>query len=131
MLYVCVETRDGKRLSITQIAKEINAPEAFTAKILQTLARHEKISSIKGPGGGFYISADAPPVKVMEIVDIMDGKAAFERCGLGLKKCGDKRPCPIHKEFRSYSSRLKNLLETKTIEEMSRDIRLGKSFLMN
>jgi Rrf2 family protein len=130
-IHICVETREGSRLGISQIAEAIESPEPFTAKILQTLARHSLISSAKGPGGGFFIDKKATPIKVMDIVELIDGKQALERCGLGLKACSEDHPCPIHKEFKSYASRLKNLLENKTIQDLSRDVISGKAFLMN
>ena len=131
VIHICIETKDGSRLSIAEIAKEIDSPEPFTAKILQSLARHNVISSAKGPGGGFYIDAAAKPIPVMDIIDLIDGKHAFERCGLGLKECSETKPCPIHNEFKSYSLRLKNLLETKTIQDLAKGITSGKSYLAN
>jgi Rrf2 family iron-sulfur cluster assembly transcriptional regulator len=131
VIHICIETNDGSKLGIAHIAQAIDSPEPFTAKILQTLARHGIISSSKGPGGGFYIDPKAKPIKVMDIVDLVDGKQAFERCGLGLKECSEDHPCPIHKEFKSYSARLKGLLENKTIQEFAKDIAAGRSFLMN
>ncbi|MFN8322326.1 MAG: Rrf2 family transcriptional regulator [Chitinophagales bacterium] len=131
VIHICIETKDGSRLSIAEIAKEIDSPEPFTAKILQSLARHNVISSAKGPGGGFYIDAAAKPIPVMDIIDLIDGKHAFERCGLGLKECSETKPCPIHNEFKSYSLRLKNLLETKTIQDLAKGIASGKAYLAN
>ena len=131
MIHICKETKDGSRLRFSQVAEAIDSPEPFTAKILQTLARHGFISSAKGPGGGFYIEPDAEPIIVMEVVDLIDGHGAFERCGLGLKECDANHPCPIHNEFVSYSNRLKKLLETKTIQDFAREIKSGRAFLMN
>lgn len=130
-IHLCMETKDGGRLSIAEISEAIDSPEPFTAKILQTLARHGIISSAKGPGGGFFIESKAKPIIIMDIVHLIDGKHAFERCGLGLKECDASHPCPIHNEFSSYSLRLKKLLETKTIQEFSKEIKAGKAFLMN
>ncbi len=131
VIHLCMETKGGGRLSIAEISEAIDSPEPFTAKILQTLARHGIISSAKGPGGGFFIESKAGSIKVIEIIDLIDGKHAFERCGLGLKECDANHPCPIHNEFASYSSRLKKLLETKTIQEFSKEIKEGRAFLMN
>jgi len=130
-IHLCMKTKDGGRLSIAEISEAIDSPEPFTAKILQTLARHEIISSAKGPGGGFFIESKAEPIKVIEMIDLIDGKHAFDRCGLGLKNCDANHPCPIHNEFASYSSRLKKLLETKTIQQFATEIKAGKAFLMN
>ena len=131
VIHLCMETKDGKRLSIAEIAEAIDTPEPFTAKILQTLARHEIVSSAKGPGGGFFIPENSEPIIVMDIVHLIDGKHAFERCGLGLKECDESHPCPIHNEFKSYASRLKKLLETKTIQDFAKDIIKGNAFLVN
>lgn len=131
VIHLCIETRNGGRLGIVEIAQAIESPEAFTGKILQTLAKHEIISSSKGPGGGFFINPNSNPILVMDIVQLIDGKHAFERCGLGLKECSEDYPCPIHKEFKSYSTRLKNLFEKKTIQDLAKEIASGRSFLLN
>lgn len=131
MIHLCMETKDGSRLGVAEIATAIESPEPFTAKILQTLSRHGFVSSAKGPGGGFYMGNDAEPILVIDIVELIDGRGAFERCGLGLKECNEDHPCPIHNEFKSYSSRLKRLLETKTIQDFARDIKAGRAFLVN
>lgn len=131
VLHICMNTRDGSRLGIKEIAEEIESPEPFTAKILQELARKRIISSAKGPGGGFFIDPKAKPIVMMEIVEAIDGMGAFERCGLGLKECSEDHPCPIHKEFKSYSARLKNLLTYKTVQEMAKSLAEGRTFISN
>ena len=130
-IHICIETKDGSRVGIKQIAAEIDTPEAFTAKILQTLVRQGVILSSKGPGGGFYIEPDAEPIPVIKIIDALDGKHAFERCGLGLKECSEDHPCPIHNEFKTYSQRLKNLLMTKSVQDLATSIESGRTFLSN
>lgn len=131
VIHICMETKDGRRLSIAEIAQAIESPEPFTAKILQTLARHKVVSSAKGPGGGFYIADGAPPIVVMDLVKLIDGSSAFERCGLGLKQCDERHPCPIHNQFKAYSVRLKKMLETKTVQDFAKEIKSGRAFLLN
>ena len=61
VIHLCMETHEGGRLSINDIAVAIDSPEPFTAKILQTLSKHKIISSAKGPGGGFYVEQKKKP----------------------------------------------------------------------
>lgn len=131
VIHLCITTGNGSRLNISEIAEAIDSPEPFTAKILQSLSRNGIISSSKGPGGGFYIDHRQKPLHVIDIVYVMDGREAFERCGLGLKKCSEEHPCPIHHEFRGYSRKLKQLLENKTVQDLATDIIMGKAFLTN
>ena len=128
-IYIFMVTKDGSRIGLKQIAVEIDSPESFIAKILQTLVRQGIILSMKGPGGGFYIDPGAKSIPVIKIIEAMDGKHAFDRCGLGLKVCSDSRPCPIHNEFKGYSQRLKNLLMTKSVQELAESITSGRAYL--
>lgn len=131
VIHLCIESRGGKKLKIKEIASAIDSPEPYTAKVLQTLTKRKVISSVKGPGGGFFIDPKAKPIPVIKVIDAIDGRGAFERCGLGLKECSAKNPCPIHDEFISYSSQLKNLLMHKTVQELVIGIESGKTFIIN
>jgi DNA-binding IscR family transcriptional regulator len=62
-------------------------------------------------------------------VEAIDGRALFTGCGLGLKQCSEKEPCPIHDKFKSIRNALKNMLEQTTIEELGKKLKTGKSVL--
>ena len=131
-LYISIKSINGSRLGIPEIAKEIDAPVAFTAKILQTLVREGVISSIKGPNGGFFINPKSEPISLATIVKAIDGSDdVLHTCTLGLKECSDKFPCPIHHEIKHYKERLKKVMKESTIQDLSRDLSKGKTFLKN
>jgi Rrf2 family transcriptional regulator, iron-sulfur cluster assembly transcription factor len=132
VLYVSIKSVSGARLSIPEIAKEIDAPVAFTGKILQTLVREEIISSIKGPNGGFYIDPKSKPVALSDIVNAIDGTDdVLHACALGLKECSDKFPCPIHGEIKIYKDRLRTVMKETTVQSLAHDLSKGKTFLKN
>lgn len=128
-LYIAIKSNSDARLSIPEIAGEIDSPVPFTAKILQTLARAGVISSIKGPNGGFYLDPKAKPVPLNVIIKAIDGEDVLYTCSLGLKECSDKFPCPIHHEIKAYKDRLKKIMKEKTIQELATDLDQGKTFL--
>lgn len=92
-----------KNVGVKEIAEALNMPQQFLSKILQQLARHGLISSIKGPNGGFYINEANTKVTLLDIVECMDGKGALSGCLLGLPVCSVEDPCPLHHHF--YESR--------------------------
>ncbi len=130
-LYISIKSIDGSKLGIQEIAKEIDSPAHFTAKILQTLTREGIISSIKGPNGGFYLDPKAKPVPLTAIVRAIDGEDILHSCSLGLKECSDKFPCPIHNDIKAYKERLRKILKEKTLQELGGDLVKGKTFLKN
>jgi DNA-binding IscR family transcriptional regulator len=65
----------------------------------------------------------------MTVVKIVDGFEIFDRCGIGLKTCSDKNPCPIHFSYKEVKQRIKDLLSEKTLSELGEDVLKGKSIV--
>ena len=129
-IYIALNSYDGQRVSLKEIAREINSPEAFTAKILQDLVRHKIINSVKGAYGGFEIEKqDIATIKLAQIVNAIDGDSIYHGCGLGLDVCDANHPCPVHDQFITVRNELKHMLETTNLEKLAMDIKSGASFL--
>lgn len=122
MLYIAQKTQEGERIGIKEISKGIDSPEAFMAKILQDLSRKGLVMSIKGPNGGFYIDSSTRKISLAEVVTAIDGDDLFTGCGLGLKACNERKPCPIHNQFKEIRIKLKSMLESTYVEEFSEDL---------
>lgn len=130
-LYIAAKSIDGAKLGIPEIAKEIDSPAHFTAKILQTLSREGIISSVKGPHGGFYLDPKSKPIPLNAIVKAIDGDDILSSCSMGLKQCSDKFPCPIHHEIKAYKDRLRVVMKEKTLQHLSVELAAGKTYLRN
>lgn len=121
---------NGERVGLKVIAKEIASPEAFTAKILQTLSRNKIVSSIKGPRGGFEIpSVNMENLRLYQIVKAIDGEELMEECGLGLKACNPEKPCPIHHQFKDIRTNLVKMLRETTVHDLAIGMKDGATFL--
>jgi len=129
-IFIATSSYEKQRVSLKEIAKEIASPEAFTAKILQNLVRHNIINSVKGAYGGFEIEKQKiATIKLSQIVIAIDGDKIFNSCGLGLDTCDENHPCPVHDKFKIVRDNLKNMLEQTNLEELALDIKSGASFL--
>lgn len=129
-IFIATNSFQNNRVSPKEIAKEINSPEAFTAKILQALVKHDIINSSKGAHGGFDIDKkDVSTIKLSQIVNAIDGDKIYNGCGLGLERCNENHPCPVHDKFKIVRNELKLMLENTTIEELALNIKSGTSFL--
>jgi len=129
-IFIAINSYAGRRVSPKEIAKEIDSPQAFTAKILQDLVRHKVINSVKGAHGGFEIDKnDIALIKLTQIVNAIDGDTIYNGCGLGLEKCDENHPCPVHDKFKAVRDELKDMLENTTLAELALNITSGMSFL--
>ncbi|WEA03030.1 RrF2 family transcriptional regulator [Mucilaginibacter sp. SJ] len=125
VFFIAQRTADGSRVGIKEIAVNIDSPEHFLAKILQDLSRRGIIQSVKGPNGGFYLDAQSLARPLSDVIEAVDGGGIFRDCGLGLKECSSKNPCPLHHDFLDVRNRLQNMLESVTISQFNEDLNLG------
>ncbi len=129
-VYIAQQSLQHRRVSLKDIAEEIDSPTAFTAKILHQLAKAGLLDSVKGPTGGFQIEEERiDALKLSAIVFAIDGNSVYEGCGLGLKRCNEKRPCPIHEKFAVVREELKRMLENTSLFELASGLELGQTCL--
>lgn len=130
-VFIASKAQAKTKTGFKEIAREIDAPEAFTAKILQSLNKNGIITSTKGPYGGFYCNEDQLQLPALKIVEVIDGLAFFKACGLGLKECSDSRPCPLHYTYaRTRDQLLKTFTET-SIEQLAKNLQDGNAYVNN
>ena len=127
VIFICEKSKQELKVNVKEISLEADVPEQYLAKVLQQLSKQKIISSTKGPKGGFYINKDQKDLKLIDLVIAIDGDSLFNGCGLGLKNCNEKTPCPMHKYFKSIRNNLKEMLQITTIEELTRDLKKGKT----
>lgn len=129
-IFIASQSYQNHRVGLKDIAKKIDSPEAFTAKILQILARNNIIKSIKGVHGGFEIPKETMnQIKLSQIVTAIDGDSVFTGCGLGLSQCSEDHPCPVHDKFVAIRNELSSMLENTNLEELAIGIKSGETFL--
>ena len=129
IIYIAAESGKNRKVGIAEICINIEAPQHYTAKILQTLSRNKLVSSQKGLGGGFYLDKEQLKLPLITVVMAMDGPSLFSGCGLGLKHCNEASPCTIHDKFKSIRSDLRKMTEETTIEELGTSLKDGNSVL--
>ena len=130
MIYIVRQTRDGSKAGIKDIARYTDTPEPFIAKVLQILSRQGIVSSSKGPNGGFYIPANTKGTPLIDIVKAIDGNKLCVSCGLGIKNCNSRTPCPIHFEYAAIRERITEMLKTTNILDLAEGIDKGETFLI-
>jgi Rrf2 family protein len=131
MIFVAQKSKEGSRVGIKEIAKGTAAPEHFIAKIMQELGRKKLVHSIKGPNGGFYMDQFDLKISLADIVRALDGNSIYSDCVLGLKTCNEKKPCPVHDQYRDIKKNLIKMIEDNTIGDFNTKLDSGKFFLVN
>lgn len=131
-IHIAKNSSEEKKLGIEEIAKSIDSPKSFTAKILQLLAKDNKIiSSVRGPNGGFFITEKAKKLPVRSILVAMGESEVLDKCVLGLNKCSEIKPCPMHVKYKVIKAQIVKLFESKTIQHLVNEMDNGANLISN
>jgi len=120
--YIASRSRDSEKIGIKQISEDLSLPTPFLAKILQLLARQKILSSSKGPHGGFSMLKDPQKVKLIDIVNTIDGQDVFTNCVMHNGSCqagnAEQKKCPLHDDYENSRKELIKLFSNKTINDL-------------
>lgn len=106
---------------VKNIAEEEQIPSHFLAKILQQIARKGLLRSSKGPTGGFCLKVSASKLKLIDIIEAVDGLSSFNACAGGLPECTSARACSLCDRWKPVQSRIMVFLGKTTIADLVRD----------
>lgn len=120
---------EGKYAMVKNIAEAEGVPAAFVAKILQQLAKKGLLRSSKGPTGGFALRMDAAEIRLLDIVETVDGLAPYQQCASGLSECNDDVPCSMHDSWVVLRSRIMDYLGKNTIADLAKALEQKKKAL--
>nr|WP_315030176.1 Rrf2 family transcriptional regulator [uncultured Chryseobacterium sp.] len=129
LIYIAQQSKNGSRVGIKDISRNISSPEYFIAKILQDLSRKGFVQSAKGPNGGFYMDQKNLSMSIADIVREVDGDKLFSGCGLGLEQCSETHPCPLHDQFKCIRDNLREMLENSKIQMFVDNLDLQLTYL--
>ena len=110
--------RDDFIFNAKEISDELKVPKEFVSKMLQTLTDSGIVGSKKGKNGGFFLARQPSDIKLIEIVEAIDGLAVFKSCVLGFPNCGTDHPCPVHDKWGKIRDEAYNMLCDETLEQL-------------
>jgi Rrf2 family protein len=129
LVFIQLQNWENRRPGVAETAKEIEAPVAFTAKILHQLTTHQLLESMKGRGGGFFFKDNQSDLSLYDVILVLEGDRLFTKCGFGLKNCSETNPCPMHYGYMHLRDGLINLAKKETIATMAQKVLDGVAVL--
>jgi len=119
LVYIQQQNARGITPGMDEIAREIDAPRFYIAKILQRMVKMGFLHSRKGKGGGFLFKDRQAELPLEKVIRSTEGDKAFTGCGFGMKECDHENPCPLHHQFAPIRAALQRLVATETIKTLA------------
>jgi Rrf2 family iron-sulfur cluster assembly transcriptional regulator len=108
---------DGCVCPAEEISAKLKIPKEFVSKILQSLTENGIVESKKGKTGGFMIAKHPSKIKLIDIVEAVDGLDSFNSCILGFPNCSPEKPCPVHNQWGPLREKAYEMLSAETIDK--------------
>jgi Rrf2 family protein len=124
VVYLASRYPEKNYIGIKEISGDLELPAPFLAKILQQLAKHKVLNSIKGPNGGFSLVKNPESITMLDIIKIIDGEALFKNCLIYDGSCAEvkkkKKTCTVHDDYSKIRANINSLFKKKTIAELAK-----------
>jgi len=101
----------------SEVAKAIDAPRDYVAKILGQLVRAGILESGRGPCGGFRLSGSPEETRLADVVNVF-GQNTARRCLLGHGVCGETPSCVVHKRWAPIATSMNGFFADTTLADL-------------
>ena len=115
----CISFNDGRRLFAKDIARCTGVPPAYLSKILNSLSEHGLLDAKRGYRGGFALTRPSTEIRLLDIVEAVEGEKWNSHCLLGMDECADERSCPTHAFWKVERRRIEEELSRISLAEVS------------
>jgi Rrf2 family protein len=109
----------GKRRRVNELAAELDVPATYLTKVLQNLTRAGLVEAARGPHGGVCLARPAREVSLWDVWSAVEPAGEMNRCILGLGRCGEACPCPLHESWAPQRERLVGMLRAYVLCELT------------
>jgi Rrf2 family protein len=89
-----------------EIARQMDVPEDFLAKILKTLVDMGLVRSTRGPHGGYALAKTPGEISFLDVIEAVEGPVALNVCLDGEDACGHSTSCTMVSVWRLGQERM-------------------------
>ena len=114
----------GELMPFREIARRIEVPEDFLAKILKTLADAGLLVSQRGAGGGYGLAKPAAAISFLDVIEAVEGPVRVNVClqeeaDGGHDACSVAPSCTMLSVWREGQERMLDVYRNATLADLA------------
>jgi Rrf2 family protein len=118
MVYLASVAREAV-VPFREIARQMDVPEDFLAKILKTLVDAGLVRSTRGPHGGYALARTPAEVSFLEVIEAVEGPVALNVCLDGEDACGHSTCCTMTAVWRLGQERMLDVYRQAKLADLA------------
>jgi Rrf2 family protein len=109
----------GRRVTLSEIAKAEDIPEAYLVKVMKRLAAECLVTIFRGSVGGYTLTRKAGDVTMLEVFEAIEGKLILRDCTESPLTCNRSKKCPARPVWIDLQSKVTDAFARCTLAELS------------
>lgn len=105
-------------VSVRMLAKQEEVSYQFACKILQKLQCAGFVESAMGPTGGYQLSREPKQITMLDVIEVMQGDVAINRCTKGDDNCPRQANCPVSIVLRRLQKNMDEYFGEVTLKDL-------------
>lgn len=115
---VAMIAEEGRQIEAKVIAEKNEIPYRFTLKILRKIVQSGIIKSYRGVNGGYVLNKAPSEITLKDVIEVIDGKIAINKCMEESGICRNDGVCRIQKQLYRVQTVLADELGKITFEDV-------------
>ena len=116
MIDLAARQGDGP-VTLAGIAERQKISLSYLEQLFGKLRRHDLVSSVRGPGGGYRLARAMDEITVADIIIAVDEPLDATQCG-GKQNCHDAQRCMTHDLWANLNKRMYAYLDSVTLRAL-------------
>jgi len=105
-------------LSASQMAEQTRLELTTVSKVLKPLAQAGLIDGLRGVNGGYRLARDAEAIRLIDIVEAMEGPLEMTECSGEHSRCEHQPHCGLTMHWRRINDVIGDALRDVTLAQM-------------
>ena len=116
MLDLAMHAQKGA-VKLNDISERQNISLSYLEQLFGKLRRAGLVDSIRGPGGGYILAADARNISIAQIITAAEDKLDATLCS-GKTNCHNGAPCLTHDLWESLNQTIQGYLNSVSLQDV-------------
>ncbi len=112
------KSEDSSRVTAESLSESQQIPLSFCHKILRKLVSARLAVSRPGRAGGFRLARRPANIRLLDIVQAIQGPVAVSTCMMDLDACPRQAGCPVSRKWRALQKGIFEFLKTTTLADV-------------
>ena len=111
-----------RTVSLAEIASRQEISLSYLEQLFARLRRHDLVTSMRGPGGGYRLARPLADIAIIHIVEAVDESMQVTRCKEGASSnegcMSDRTRCLTHDLWAELGDHIRGFLNDVTLEDV-------------